>query len=97
MNISVFGTGEVGTAIATKLKSLGHDAVFGSRHPGSDRGGIPLLSHVDASTHGDWIVSALHGEDAMSALVPLDLATLPSPLPPTLPPSHAHDFANRSQ
>jgi predicted dinucleotide-binding enzyme len=74
MNISVFGTGEVGTAVAAKLKSLGHDTVFGSRHPGSDRDGIPVLSHADAAAHGDWIVNALHGEDAMATLVPLDLA-----------------------
>jgi predicted dinucleotide-binding enzyme len=74
MNISVFGTGEVGSAVATKLKSLGHDTVFGSRHPGSDRDGIPVLSHAGAAAHGDWIVNALHGEDAMATLVPLDLA-----------------------
>lgn len=74
MNISVFGTGEVGTAVASKLHSLGHDTVFASRHPGSDRDGIPVLSHADAAAHGDWIVNALHGEDAMATLVPLHLA-----------------------
>ncbi|QQR35159.1 NAD(P)-binding domain-containing protein [Devosia oryziradicis] len=74
MNISVFGTGEVGSAVASKLNSLGHDVVFGSRHPGGDRDGIPVLSHVDAAAHGDWIVNALHGEDAMATLVPLDQA-----------------------
>ena len=74
MNISVFGTGEVGSAVASKLNSLGHDVVFGSRHPGGDRDGIPVLSHADAAAHGDWIVNALHGEDAMATLVPLDLA-----------------------
>jgi predicted dinucleotide-binding enzyme len=73
MNISVFGTGEVGSAVASKLRSLGHDTVFGSRHPGGDRDGIPVLNHADAAAHGDWIVNALHGEDAMAALVPLDL------------------------
>jgi predicted dinucleotide-binding enzyme len=74
MNISVFGTGEVGSAIAAKLKSLGHDTVFGSRHPGGDRDGIPVLSHADAAAHGDWIVNAINGEDAIATLVPLDLA-----------------------
>ena len=73
MNISVFGTGEVGSAIATKLKALGHDVVFGSRHPGPDRDGIPVLSHADAAAHGDWIVNALHGEDAMATLAALPL------------------------
>ncbi|QQR35157.1 hypothetical protein JI749_12335 [Devosia oryziradicis] len=74
MNISVFGTGEVGSAVATKLKSLGHDTVFGSRHPGSDRDGIPVLTHADAAAHGGLIVNAISGEDAMATLVPLDLA-----------------------
>lgn len=74
MNISIFGTGEVGSAVAIRLKSLGHDTVFGSRHPGGDRDGIPVLTHADAAAHGDWIVNALHGEDAMAMLVPLDLA-----------------------
>ena len=74
MNISVFGTGEVGSAVATKLKSLGHATVFGSRHPGGDRDGILVLSHADAAAHGEWIVNALHGEDAVATLVPLGLA-----------------------
>ena len=74
MNISVFGTGEVGTAIATRLKSLGHDVVFGSRHPRSDQDGIPVLSHAGAAVHGDWVVNALHGEDAMAILPTLPLA-----------------------
>ena len=74
MNISVFGTGEVGAAVATKRKSLGHDTAFGSRHRGGDRDGTPVLSHADAAAHGDWIVNALHGEDAMVTLVPLDFA-----------------------
>ena len=74
MKISVFGTGEVGSAVAGKLKSLGHDVVFGSRHPGDARDGIPVLSHADAAAHGEWVVNALHGEDAMATLVPLDLA-----------------------
>jgi predicted dinucleotide-binding enzyme len=74
MNISVFGTGEVGSAVAGKLKSTGHDVVLGSRHPGGDRDGIPVLSHSEAAAHGDWIVNALHGEDAMTTLVPLGLS-----------------------
>jgi predicted dinucleotide-binding enzyme len=74
MNISVFGTGEVGSAVASKLKSTGHDVVFGSRHPGDNQDGIPVLSHSEAAAHGDWIVNALHGEDAMATLVPLGLS-----------------------
>jgi 8-hydroxy-5-deazaflavin:NADPH oxidoreductase len=73
MKISVFGTGEVGTAIATRLKFLGHDVVFGSRHPRSEREGIPVLGHDDAAAHGEWLVNAMHGEHAMKTLPGLDL------------------------
>jgi predicted dinucleotide-binding enzyme len=73
MKISVFGTGEVGSALATKLKTLGHDVAFGSRHPGADQDGIPVLSHEDAAAHGDWGVNALHGEHAMETLPALPL------------------------
>lgn len=74
MRISVFGTGEVGSALAGKLKSLGHDVVFGSRQPGDAKDGIPVLSHRDAAAHGDWAVNALHGEDALDILPGLPLA-----------------------
>ena len=73
MKFSVFGTGEVGSAIAGKLKTLGHDVVFGSRHPGDARDGIAVLSHQDAADHGEWIVNALHGEDALEILGELPL------------------------
>lgn len=73
MKISVFGTGEVGSAVAGKLKSLGHDVVFGSRHPGKEKDGIAVLSHADAAAHGDWLVNAMHGEDALETLSPLPL------------------------
>lgn len=74
MNISVFGTGEVGSAIATRLKSLGHAVVFGSRQPGQEQDGIPVLSHADAAAHGDWLVNALHGEHAITTFTALPLA-----------------------
>ncbi|MET0436397.1 MAG: NAD(P)-binding domain-containing protein [Devosia sp.] len=73
MKVAVFGTGEVGCAIALKLKSEGHDVVFGSRDPG-EKDSIVALSHEDAAGHGDWIVNALHGEDALSVLTKLPLA-----------------------
>jgi predicted dinucleotide-binding enzyme len=74
MNIAVFGTGEVGSAVAGKLKSLGQAVVFGSRHPGADKDGIPVLSHIDAAAHGDWLVNAMHGEDAVKTFSALPLA-----------------------
>lgn len=73
MKIAVFGTGEVGTAIARKLNSLGHDVVFGSRQPGVQKEGVLALNHDDAAAHGDWIVNALHGEDALAELPKLPL------------------------
>jgi predicted dinucleotide-binding enzyme len=73
MRISVFGTGSVGTAIASRLRSLGYDVVFGSRHPGGKNDGVNLLSYEDAAVYGDWVVNALHGEDAMDIFPSLDL------------------------
>lgn len=74
MRIAVFGTGEVGTAVATKLKSLGHDVVYGSRHQGPEQGGVPVMTHEAAAGHGEWVINALHGEHAMDILpaLPLD-------------------------
>jgi 8-hydroxy-5-deazaflavin:NADPH oxidoreductase len=73
MKIAVFGTGEVGTAVAGAFKRLGHDVVFGSRHPGEAKGGIRVLSHKEAAQHGEWIVNAMHGEDALDVLPKLPL------------------------
>lgn len=74
MKIATFGTGEVGSAIASALKALGHDVVLGSRHPGKEQDGIPVVSHAEAASHGEWLVNALHGEDAMEIFpgLPLD-------------------------
>jgi hypothetical protein len=74
MKVSVFGTGEVGTAVATALHALGHDVVLGSRHPGESKEGVPVMSHAEAAAHGDWIVNAMHGEDALQTFGQLPLA-----------------------
>jgi predicted dinucleotide-binding enzyme len=74
MNVAVFGTGEVGTAVAARFKSLGHDVVLGSRQPGPAREGIAVLGHADAASHGAILVNALHGEDAMALFPALPLA-----------------------
>lgn len=73
MKVGVFGSGEVGTAIATKFRQLGHDVVYGSRHAGDHRDGIPVLSHEQAAIYGEWVVNALHGEDALETLPRLPL------------------------
>ena len=74
INISVFGTGDVVTAIAIRLKALGHAVVFGSREPGADEQDIAVLSHQEAARHGDWLVNALHGEHAMATFPGLSLS-----------------------
>jgi 8-hydroxy-5-deazaflavin:NADPH oxidoreductase len=73
MKIAVFGTGEVGTAIATRLRSLDHDVVLGSRNARGTKDSVRVVSHKDAAAHGEWVVNAMHGEDAMTVLPSLDL------------------------
>ena len=73
MKIAVFGTGEVGSAMASRLQELGHDVVFGSREPGAAKDGIPVLGHAEAALHGEWIVNAMHGEHALETFPELDL------------------------
>lgn len=75
MKIAVMGTGDVGTTVGRKLHALGHDVVFGSRDPGSEKAlrlkaetGIPVASHKDAAAHGEWIVNALPGEHTIPLL-----------------------------
>ncbi|GLQ09690.1 oxidoreductase [Devosia yakushimensis] len=81
MKIGVMGTGEVGSTVGGKLHALGHEVVFGSRSPGSDKArqlsaetGIPVASHQDAAAHGEWIVNALPGEQAIATLTGCALA-----------------------
>jgi len=74
MRIAVFGTGEVGSAVAGKLRAIGHDVAFGSRHPRDPQDGIAVLSHEDAARHGEWVVNALHGEDALAVFPKLPMA-----------------------
>ena len=73
MKAAVMGTGEVGSAIATKLKELGYEVVFGSRQPGAPKSGILVMSHAEAVSQADWIFNAMHGEDAVAVLGELDV------------------------
>jgi predicted dinucleotide-binding enzyme len=71
MKIGVLGTGMVGSAIAGKLKALGHDVMVGSRDPGGEKAkalGLPAGSYAEAAAHGDWVVNALPGEPAAGYL-----------------------------
>jgi 8-hydroxy-5-deazaflavin:NADPH oxidoreductase len=74
VKISVFGTGEVGTAIARALSTLGHDVVLASRKPGNDKHPIRVVDHIQAAEHGAWVVNAMHGEDAIEVLPALALS-----------------------
>ena len=76
MKIGVLGTGQVGSGIGRKLKSLGHDVMMGSRDPAGksdDLNGLRVGTQKEAAAHGDWVVNALPGEASLVALRGLDI------------------------
>jgi predicted dinucleotide-binding enzyme len=74
MQIGVLGSGEVGRAIGRKLAALDHDVMVSTRRPEARRSefaGIANLSvgsFTAAAAHGDWVVNALPGEQALEIL-----------------------------
>jgi hypothetical protein len=77
MKIAVLGTGMVGNAIATKLVSLGHDVVMGSRTADSAKGKEWLASvdgkaalgtFADAAAHGEVVFNCVNGQGSLAAL-----------------------------
>ena len=74
MQIGVLGSGEVGGAIGRKLAALDHDVMVSARRPETRRdafAGIANLSvgsFTAAAAHGDWVVNALPGEQALEIL-----------------------------
>lgn len=62
MRIGVFGTGMVGTAIATKLVELGHDVMMGSRTPDSETAAAWVASAGQGASQGTFADAAAHGE-----------------------------------
>jgi len=71
MKFGVLGTGMVGSAIAGKLKQLGHDVMVGSRSPDAATSRMPGLrvgGYAEAAAHGEWVVNALPGEPAVDYL-----------------------------
>ena len=74
MKVGVLGSGEVGGAIGRKLAALGHDVMVSARQPDAKRGtfaGVANLtvgSFAEAAAHGDWVVNALPGEEAIDIL-----------------------------
>jgi len=76
MKFGVLGTGMVGSALAGKLASLGHDVMVGSRDPGGEKAkalGLPVGTYEQAAAHGEWIVNALPGEPAVAYLSTCDI------------------------
>jgi len=76
MKFGVLGTGMVGSAIAGKLKQLGHDVMAGSRTPDAAKAkelGVPVGTYAEAAAHGEWVVNALPGEPAVSYLRECDI------------------------
>ena len=79
MRYGVLGTGMVGQGQASKLVSLGHEVMMGSRTVGNEKavawvaaaGGSPAASEgtfADAAAFGEVIVNATSGEGSLDAL-----------------------------
>jgi predicted dinucleotide-binding enzyme len=74
MRIGVLGSGEVGGTIGRGLAALGHDVMVSARQPNAKRAafdGLHKLSvggFVEAAAHGEWVVNALPGEEAIDIL-----------------------------
>jgi predicted dinucleotide-binding enzyme len=74
MKIGVLGSGEVGGAVGRKLAALGHSVMVSARRPDAKRdefagiANLALGSFAEAAAHGDWVVNALPGEQAIEVL-----------------------------
>jgi predicted dinucleotide-binding enzyme len=75
MNITILGTGHMGTTLATGLLRAGHSVVFGSRTPEARTGlPAPVLPHAEAIAQGDIVLSALAAAHSLETLTPLAAA-----------------------
>jgi 8-hydroxy-5-deazaflavin:NADPH oxidoreductase len=77
MKIAVLGTGMVGNAIATKLVSVGHQLMMGSRTANSDAGQewlrrvggkAQIGTFADAATFGEIVFDCTNGANSLAAL-----------------------------
>lgn len=77
MRVAVLGTGMVGRSIATKLVSLGHEVMMGSRQAGNERalewvnevgGGAAESSFDGAARFGEMIVNCTAGTASVEAV-----------------------------
>ena len=62
MKVAVLGTGMVGTAIGTKLVSLGHEVKMGSRTEGNEKAAAWAHAAGRGASHGTFAAAAAHGE-----------------------------------
>jgi predicted dinucleotide-binding enzyme len=86
VRIGVFGTGMVGTTIATKLVELGHEVMLGSRTPHNEKAaewvaatgaGASQGTFADAAEHGELLFNCTNGAvsvEAIGSVRPEDLA-----------------------
>jgi predicted dinucleotide-binding enzyme len=81
MRIAVLGTGTVGATVGTKLLSLGHDVVMGSRTADNEKAAAWVVSaaragggtataaaYADAAARSDLVVNATAGTGSLDAL-----------------------------
>lgn len=77
MKIGILGTGSVGVTIASKLVSLGHDVMMGSRTATNEKalawaskqgGSAKVGTFADAVDHGDWVFVCTAGNGTLEAL-----------------------------
>jgi 8-hydroxy-5-deazaflavin:NADPH oxidoreductase len=73
--IGVLGTGVVGQTIAARLADLGYEVTVGARSAGSDSltpfanmPGVHTGSFADAAAHGELVINATNGRNALAAL-----------------------------
>ena len=77
MRYAVLGTGRVGPTIASKLVSLGHEVMMGSRDATNERAaawvaqagpGATAGTFADAAAFGDVVINATEGTHSLDAL-----------------------------
>ena len=86
MKIGVFGTGTVGSTIATKLVEAGHDVKMGSRTAGHEKALAWVKAsgarasqdtYADAAAFGELLFNCTAGVGSMAASRPPELTTSP--------------------
>ena len=73
-NIAIIGAGKVGTNLASALADIGHDVVVATRSGGKPESwhgpSLHFASIADAIVGAEFVIDALPGDGAVSALAP---------------------------